>query len=179
MEKTVSHLLPASANTHYLFIGYMTNNILDAIAAGIEEVMAVNPHYAGKYRKIFSVYVEMLQNILFYSAERTDIASGSDAAYGGLEIAMHGDAVEISAANPVTAAQHKKLLAIMTHISGLTAAQIAAVYKQKMAESFNDAESRGGGLGYYDIARKSIRPVTFEFVPEANGRQIFKFSAWI
>lgn len=58
------HTLLANPNQQYLFIGYITNNILDAIAAGIEEVIAIQPEMAGRYRYIFTIYVEMLQNIL-------------------------------------------------------------------------------------------------------------------
>ena len=51
------HTLLASPNQQYLFIGYITNNILDAIAAGIEEVIAIQPEMASRYRYVFSIYV--------------------------------------------------------------------------------------------------------------------------
>lgn len=82
------HNLLSSSNQQYLFIGFITNNILDAIAAGIEEVISVMPEMASRYRYVFTIYVEMLQNILFYSDQRQAIASGGDAAFGGIEIAQ-------------------------------------------------------------------------------------------
>ena len=55
-----------SSDQHYVFAGYVTNKVLDGISAGIEDVISCQPATSKKYRKIFSIYVEMLQNILFY-----------------------------------------------------------------------------------------------------------------
>jgi len=177
--RTSIHALLASPNQQYLFIGFITNNILDAIAAGIEEVISVQPEMAKRYRYVFTIYVEMLQNILFYSDDRAAIASGGDAAYGGIEIALDGGAVSITAINPISAKQYTKLEAIMAEIAALTPAEIVPAYKQKMAASFDDQESRGGGLGYYEIARKSVRPVRYGFFEDGKGRYLFRISAWV
>jgi hypothetical protein len=173
------HTLLASPNQQYLFIGYITNNILDAIAAGIEEVIAIQPEMASRYRYVFSIYVEMLQNILFYSDQRLEIASGGDAAFGGIEIALDDDLVSISAVNPISVRQYSKLEAIMAEIAALSAEEVARSYKQKMMDSFEDSESRGGGLGYYEIARKSVRPMRYGFFEDGQGGYLFRLSAWV
>jgi hypothetical protein len=168
-----------SSDQHYVFAGYVTNKVLDGISAGIEDVISCQPATSKKYRKIFSIYVEMLQNILFYSSDRVDIAGGADAAYGGIEIAQDGDLVSITAVNPVTERQHEKLSAIMADIAASTPEGIIASYKAKLMDNFDDAESRGGGLGYYDIARKSAKPLKFEFFEDADRGRCFKIIAWV
>lgn len=178
MSRNIIRLF-TSANQQYVFAGYVTNKILDGIAAGIEDVISCQPATSKKYRKIFSIYVEMLQNILFYSSDRVEIENGGDAAFGGIEIALDGDLVSVAAANPITERQHEKLSAIMADIAASTPEQIVATYKEKMMESFDDAESRGGGLGYYDIARKSVQPIKFEFLDDRDQGKIFKIVAWL
>lgn len=136
----------ANSNTQYLFAGYVTNRVLDGVAAGIEDVLSVQSDTTSKYRKIFSLFVEMVQNVIFYSAKRVHI-DGDEAGYGMLEIKLDGSLVKVTSANPVTAAQREKLLKIMTDITSSTPEEISKAYKRKMMESFDDAESRGGGLG--------------------------------
>jgi len=168
-----------STDQQYFFAGYITNKILDGIASGIEDVISCQPLTQKKYRKIFSIYVEMLQNILFYSARRVEIEDGGDAAYGAIEIGLDGELVSITAVNPITDRQHEKLKAIMDHISSSTEEEITATYKQKMMDSFDDAESRGGGLGYYDIARRSAKPIACDFPEGDDGQKLFRIMAWI
>ena len=103
--KTSLHALLASPNQQNRFIGFMTNSILGAVATGIEEVISVKPEMAHRHRYVFGIYVEMLQNTLFHSNERTNIASGGDAAYGGIEIALEENLVSISAVNLISAKQ--------------------------------------------------------------------------
>lgn len=173
------HDLLSSSNQQYLFIGYITNNILDAIAAGIEEVISVKPETADRYRYVFTLYVEMLQNILFYSNERVAIASGGDAAFGGIEIALEDGLISVSAVNPVSAKQFAKLDKIMSEIAGMSLEEVSRAYKQKMMASFDDTESRGGGLGYYEISRKSVRPVRYGFFEDGEGGYLFRISAYV
>ena len=173
------HNLLSSSNQQYLFIGFITNNILDAIAAGIEEVISVKPEMASCYRYVFTIYVEMLQNILFYSDQRQAIASGGDAAFGGIEIALEDDLISVSAVNPVSAKQFTKLNAIMSEIAAMSLEEVSRAYKQKMIATFDDSESRGGGLGYYEIARKSVRPVRYGFFEDGEGGYLFRISAWV
>jgi len=168
-----------SEDQQYFFAGYITNKILDGIASGIEDVICCQPQTEKKYRKIFSIYVEMLQNILFYSARRVEIEDGGDAAYGAIEIGLDGELASITAVNPITERQHEKLKAIMDHIASCTEEEITATYKQKMMDSFDDAESRGGGLGYYDIARRSARPIACAFLEDESGQKLFRITAWV
>ena len=48
-----------------------------------------------------------------------------------------------------------------------------------MIATFDDSESRGGGLGYYEIARKSVRPVRYGFFEDGEGGYLFRISAWV
>lgn len=162
-----------------MFAGFITNKILDSIAIGIEEVLSSRPETSQNYMKIFSIYVEMLQNIMFYSIDRIEIESGGDAAFGGFEIALDGDKVAITAVNPIDEKQHKKLANIMDEISASSPEEIVALYKKRMMEGFDDDESRGGGLGYYDIARRSSHPITHAFIANEGEQMLFKITAWV
>ncbi len=74
------------------------------------------------------------------------IASGGDAAFGGIEIALEGELVSISAVNPVSAKQFAKLESIMSEIAAMSLDEVSRAYKQKMMATFDDSESRGAGL---------------------------------
>ena len=164
--------------TLYAFSGYITNRVLDGIAAGIEDVL---PHCSGtkkSYRKVFGIFVELAQNIIYYSSKRVDLAA-DEAGFGVLEIAEDGTDTRLSASNQVRPEQQEKLIEIFAQIDGCTPEQISSLYKQRMIDTFDDPDSRGGGLGYFDIARKSVRPVQYHFETTADGHITFHISAWV
>mgnify|MGYP000265333577 CR=1 FL=1 len=166
-----------SENPQYVFAGMITNKVLDGIAAGIEDVLSVHEATCKKYRKIFSIFIEMTQNIIFYSDERVHLES-DEAGFGALEIALDGTEVKISAANPISREQRDRIGDIMDLITRSSADEIIAIHKAKMFESMEDPNSRGAGLGYLDIAKKSVRPVHFGFEETSCGRLLFHISAW-
>lgn len=178
MSVGISRLFDAP-NQQYLFVGYVTAKVLDSMAAGIEEVMAVRPDTSQKVMKVFSIYVEMLQNVMFYSKDRLAIQSGGDAAYGGIEVAIDDGAVALTAINPISMSQRESLQVIIDEITGSSPEELVALYKRKMMSGFESEESRGGGLGYYDIARRSSREVHFEFIEHDKAGLLFKITAWI
>ena len=56
--------------------------------------------------------------------------------------------------------------------------EIKAAHQEKMMSQFDDSDSKGGGLGYYDIARKTKGNIQAEF-NERNGALQFKITAKI
>lgn len=163
--------------TLYSFSGYITNRVLDGIAAGIQDVLAQYPPTEKKYRKIFSIYVEIAQNIIFYSPQRVELEN-DEAGFGTLSIVETGAGIRITGINPVTPAQEEKLKTIFDHIESLDEAGLKTAYQEKMMSQFDDDESKGGGLGYYDIARKSKGSMSARFVPTGSGCN-FEISATI
>ena len=161
----------------YKFKGFMTNRVLDGIAAGIQDVLAVYPNTEKSYRKIFSIYVEIAQNIIFYSANRIEIPD-DEAGYGTLTISEADGAITISGENKVTETQKNKLSSIFDHLDGMSVDEIKAAHQEKMMSQFDDSDSKGGGLGYYDIARKTRGNIQAEFY-ERNGALQFKITATI
>ena len=161
----------------YKFRGFITNRVLDGIAAGIQDVLAVYPNTEKSYRKIFSIYVEIAQNIIFYSAKRIEIPD-DEAGYGTLTISEADGAITISGENNVTETQKNKLSSIFDHLDGMSVEEIKAAHQEKMMSQFDDSDSKGGGLGYYDIARKTKGNIQAEFY-ERNGALQFKVTAKI
>lgn len=166
-----------SDDPQYVFAGMITNKVLDGIAAGIEDVLSAQEATQKSYRKVFSIFIEMTQNIIFYSAHRIELEE-DEAGFGALEIAFDGDIIKISAANPITDFQRQKIGEIMEQISRSSPEEITAIHKQKMFDSFDDPDSRGGGLGYFDIAKKSVKPIEFGFEETSDGSLMFRISAW-
>ena len=162
----------------YVFSGYITNRVLDGIAAGIEDVLPRLPETERSYRKVFGVFVEMAQNIIFYSSDRVTL-DNDEAGFGTLAILRDEGAIKITASNEVQPIQMEKLNDVFGKMIGKTAEEITVLYKQRMMETFDDPTSRGGGLGYLDIARKSVKPLDFGFETSDNGKIVFHVTAWI
>lgn len=178
MENALSWRTLAPGDQLYSFSGYITNRVLDGIAAGIEDVLAARSETNKSYRKIFGIFVEMAQNIIFYAPDRVEIPN-DEAGFGTLSISTDGDHIRIHASNEVLPHQKEQLEKIFSQIKGQSSDEIGRLYKQRMLETFDDPNSRGGGLGYFDIARKSTRPIEFGFELLDNGKSVFHVSAWV
>ena len=178
MENALSWKTIAPENQLYSFSGYITNRVLDGIAAGIEDVLAARNETKNSYRKIFGIFVEMAQNIIFYAPDRVEIPN-DEAGFGTISILNDEEFVRIHASNEVLPHQKEHLEKIFDQIEQQSPDEIGKLYKQRMLETFDDPNSRGGGLGYYDIARKSSRPIEYVFETLENGKVVFHVSAWI
>ena len=63
----------ASANILISYSGFMSDQTLEGVSQGIKAIFETGASKTRKSRKIFSVFVESAQNIIFYSGKRLDI----------------------------------------------------------------------------------------------------------
>ena len=56
-------------NIMFCYSGYVTERILSAIGETIKKKLAIEETELGKTKKVFSIFVEGVQNVIRYSAE--------------------------------------------------------------------------------------------------------------
>ena len=75
------------ANVLISYSGYISDQTLEGISQGIKAIVESGPTKTRKSRKVFSVFVESAQNIIFYSGRRMAIEGTRDGAgYGAIFI---------------------------------------------------------------------------------------------
>jgi hypothetical protein len=114
--------------------------------------------------KIFSTVIEQAQNIIFYSGERLPVPTldGEMVGVGTIIVGMEGEHYFVICGNMMPGANVEKLNNKLTTIQKMNPDELKQYYKEQRRMT-PDADSKGAGLGFIEMARKSSQPIEFSF----------------
>lgn len=180
MQKTIEELLQTDfikntkGNTMIAFNGVMSQESI----VGMGEVLRSELHQyhpLNIVNKIFAIYIEMTQNVLHYSFLKSD-SNGKSIGLGSVLVLAYSNGYRLVTVNVVNKQQKENLTKKCELINSLNEVEIKDHYlnrRRKMAEG----DSKGAGLGFFDIVRRSGRPVEFIFEPLENEQYYFYLGA--
>ena len=135
------------------FNGPISRSLIEEIGNALKNYLQAENAQPTAAMDVFSIYIEMTQNIRHYAQSR---------GYGDLESAatviVARDAEErylVQAGNIVEAADGEALLARVDALASMDKAQLKATYKTQLRQPRDAAATTGAGLGLIDVARKS------------------------
>ncbi|MBF8273171.1 MAG: uncharacterized protein HW380_2276 [Magnetococcales bacterium] len=161
--------------------GYMTEDVLTGIAATIKHQMMVRNTDKNVARGVFSLFVEQVQNVIRYSAEKETSCQGSTditMRTGLLMVGKEADRYFVACGNMVEKKDVATLRSNLVHIQGLDKEGLKALFK-KTIKGETPAGSLGAGVGFIDIARKATRGFEFDFSDVDDLRTHFSIKAYI
>lgn len=156
-------------NIFFSFNGPISENLVIEIGDTIKQKMRGDDVSDTTMFNLFSVFVELLQNINFYSANRMIKVSPTEGTEKelGLGIIFVGHKERdyfILSGNPVENERVDMLRKKLTLIRSMDKKEIRKYYKRQL-RSETEETSKGGGLGFIEVARKASGPIEFEFQP--------------
>lgn len=131
------------------FKGALSQDILVQMGEFIKNQLSVSK----KLKKIFSVFVEMSQNIMHYSAER-EIINDKEVGVGIILFIELDDGYEVYGGNAVNKSQADNVREKLDIINTLNKEDLKDLY-HRQRKSPTEFGSKGAGLGLIDMARKS------------------------
>ena len=141
----------------------------------IEEVgKALRQHIASQTETttamdVFSIYIEMSQNIRNYVKLRNYDAQVASAT---VVIASYSPGhYSVSAANLIDAVDGPALLARISELGQLSKSELRQRYKQQLRSQDHGGE--GAGLGLIDMARRASEPMVATVEQRAGGHALF------
>ena len=153
----------------FTYEGVCDNNFLvtftDFLSSSFERVMTPQ-----EFKTVLFCSNELLQNIGFYSAEKEhsgEIASGK----GRFSIRGDESAITLISENLVAEDQLQKITPKLDLYNSLNPEDLKALYQQKLKDASPD-DSRGGGIGFIEMIRKSKSTISYTTRNE-NERLIF------
>jgi hypothetical protein len=121
--------------------------------------------------KVFAIFIEMTQNVLHYSNQRIE-TNGKSIGKGSVMVLSTQHGYCLITANLVNEKQKTNLQEKCELINSLNEYQIKEHYlnwRRRLVEG----DSKGAGLGFYDIVRRSGMPVDFSFEPHSDQQYWF------
>ncbi|MDE1171764.1 MAG: SiaB family protein kinase [Verrucomicrobium sp.] len=133
----------------------------------------------GAMRRLFAIVIEMTQNVLNYSHEREFLPQqGRDVGVGMIVVQQTDDQFIVSSGNMIRNDRVPVIEERCRYVNTLGPDGLRAYYSQERKKD-RPADSKGAGLGFIDIAKKSQNPLTFAFVPVDADASFFSLSAKI
>ncbi|MBF0381392.1 MAG: hypothetical protein HQL69_10260 [Magnetococcales bacterium] len=164
----------------FCYSGYMTEAILSGIGQAIKQKLVIEEADSKTMRGVFSIFVEQMQNVIRYSAERIPEVSGDESvlSYGLLTVGNEDSAYSVTCGNKVLTKDIDQLRDHLEKISLLDQKELKALYKQILKGDVPEG-SKGAGVGFVDIARKASQPIEFDFKALDDEYTFFALKAYI
>ncbi|MFZ9849195.1 MAG: biofilm regulation protein kinase SiaB [Vulcanococcus sp.] len=159
------------------FNGPTSRTLISEIGVALKEHIESSNDSLSAAMDVFSVYIEMSQNIRHYSAARAFSEADATATVVIAETA-DGHYV-VSAGNVVESADGQGLVQRVATLASLDKAALKALYKEQLRQPRVEGASTGAGLGLIDVARKSSAPLQCSLDELDAGKAFFTIRATI
>ena len=150
-----------------------------SLIAGMTEVLEKEVQESNLSMKmsnnIFVVFIELAQNIMNYS-KQMQVSGGFDPK-GLIVVGKRDDNYFVFSKNIVSLDDKTKIESKIDKIKDLDADELKKLYRE-VRRSGKDAHSKGGGLGFIEVARK-VQKMESEFDAITDDKVYFKFCATI
>lgn len=164
----------------FCYSGYVTEAILGGLGQAIKQKMALEQVDTTTANTLFSIFVEQMQNMIRYSAEREppDATDELVLSHGTLTVGREGERYFVTSGNRMPLDRVESMQNHLTAIRQLDRAGLKLLYKQILKGETPEG-SKGAGVGFVEIARRAAQPIEFDFFPLDDRMAFFAFKAVI
>lgn len=127
-------------------------------------------------KKIISIMVEMLQNIIHHG---NVTVSGISGCQGIFYIALNNGKYCLTTVNYVKETDREVLKQKIDYINFLSDEEREEYYNERLFDFDSDESFKEGGLGLIEIRNKSKNPLEYQFFDAEDGYSLFKITARI
>ncbi|HNQ39527.1 MAG TPA: SiaB family protein kinase [Candidatus Cloacimonas sp.] len=164
----------------FSYKGPITQEVLITLGDTIKEKLNNEDCDTKVVRRIFSVLVETAHNILKYSSEKVYLDETNKATGIGL-IGIgktEPNMFIVFSGNIVSSAEAKAIEERLLYINNLSREELHKSYQQQLKQGTITADG-SAGLGLYEVARQSERPMEYSFSPLEDGNVFFELKIYV
>jgi len=151
----------------FYYSGVLSQNVIKAMGDSLKQKLQKQDEKGAKSRKVFSTFIEMIQNAMHYSPSSPDYVPSSPdndiSKEGSIIVGKDNDKYFIICANFIEKRFEQRIREKLDPILSMTAEEIKLAYRQQLKndQHGNDSISKGAGLGFLTLARDSIEPIEY------------------
>lgn len=149
---------------HQIIVSYQ-GAISNEMVMQMGEIIEQKQSLSGKMKRLFSIFLELSQNIMRYSDEKGFVEDSKEPTGVGMVAVLEvEDRYLISAANLIAAERETFVKDQFDYLNTLSKDELKALFLQRRKEPAPEG-SKGAGLGLIDITRKSSEKIEYMFWP--------------
>jgi hypothetical protein len=150
----------------FSYSGFLNEDILTGIGNALRTKLVIDKTDAKVSRGLFSAFVEQVQNVIRYSAEKSPpedehhddadpLAEHESLPYGMVTIGEYPDGTRfIACCNMIHSKDSERLSTSLESIKGLDKKQLGAMMREQLRNGPPEG-SKGAGVGFISIAREA------------------------
>ncbi|MBN2782138.1 MAG: SiaB family protein kinase [Campylobacterales bacterium] len=155
----------------FSFSGPMSHDIIEGIGSAIRIKISEGENGDKNIAlKVFSIFVEQVENVINYSVEKDSI--DSDMGFGIVVVGKKDDIYFISGGNKIPNEKVEKLETMLSNLIAMDKEELKAFYKERR-KAAKEGDSKGAGIGFIEMARKSTKPIEYNFIPVDDEYSFF------
>jgi len=147
----------------FSFVGPVSHNVVEGVGTVLRNKMQIEAVSTNVSLKVFSIFIEQIQNVIRYSADRIpEDDLDSEISFGMLIVGEKDDQYFLVGGNRVSQEQKDRLEGSLYKISKMDKDQLKQYYKEQRKADPSEY-SKGAGLGFIEMARKASEPIKYNF----------------
>jgi len=164
----------------FSFTGYISEGILKALGDALRQKIRLEVDDRNTVNRVFSVFVEQVQNIIRYSAERIEHADEPpvELSSGMITVGSEEGRFFVICGNVIAREDADGLGHRLRELAGMDSSELRRFYKEKLREPPEEG-SKGGSIGLIEIARRASEPIQFDFEHLSDAHSYFVLKAYI
>lgn len=170
-------------NINIIYSGPIWADGIEGIAGTLRKRLEFDELPLSASQSVFSVFVEQMNNMLMYSAEKENFNMSEnkhiDAPTGVFVLGAQGKTYFVQSGNAMKIESADLIKSRIDHLNTLDKVGLRKFYKEQIKSENANPESKGAGLGLIEIARRASSPIEYEFTPLENGLIFFSMSVAI
>jgi hypothetical protein len=156
----------AKEGIFFCFSGPISQDLLVEFGSVLRQKIQMGESRNSVALRVFSMVVEQAQNIIHYSAERCPRTNASEKdeelSIGIIAVGYEGGHYFVLSGNMIESDKVEGLRKRLTELRTMSREDLKKHYKEQRKIG-PDSTSKGAGLGFIDMAKKSSRPIEFDF----------------
>ena len=162
------------------YSGFVSESILFSLGETLRRRVEHEENDLSHTKRLFSVFVEQVQNVIRYSCEKLPPRNTKEMPLGSglILVGMEAESFFVLCANTVTFKQKEQLQARLTTLASMDKDTLRGIYRKKLKEPPEEG-SLGGSIGLIEVARRSSRPLEFDFFDLADQRSFFCLKVYV
>jgi len=166
----------------FAYSGYVTEPVLNGVGEALKQKLAIQDADTKTVRSVFAIFVEQMQNMIRYSAEKVPPEAQPETPlelrYGVLTIGQENGDYVVHAGNLVHHTDVERLQGRLSALSAMDREQLKVAYKAQL-KAEPDEYSKGAGIGFIEIARRASKPIEFDFMDVDDKYAFFALKACV
>jgi len=164
-------------NISVIYSGPLWADGIDGMAEFLQKRLDMDEMPLTASQSVFSVFVEQLNNMLMYSTEKElhehMEKACAQTAKGIFLMGKHDNSYFLQTGNYMKDSSVELLRSRIDHLNTLDKQQLKQFFREQRKVEDDNPESKGGGIGLIEVARRASSKIDYKFIPCGEGITYF------